>query len=324
MNDTTTQPNGTAVDTRKPTVELVTGRRVFATLALAGVALGAIAASATDFDSIPLVTPGATFDAEGAFIPEAPEWTADSHEIMLTPLGTKAVKNAAGEVTKPAKLIALVFCPIPTVDAASMDIAGLAALNEVWRKEMNHRAVRKLRNAENVQAAATEMPLSLESFVTAQDSGPSGLDAFDDHWLTVSTVLAKQVPAWAARFPGGKGKAAIRGAVENAAKAKAMFGELEAFGNPSQSLFVRLLQTTIKLATKAGQDVALLNAWLTSRDAQTFDVSAEVTDTGTLDGMFDDLLAEPTEAEDSTDDAGNDDGDPPVTDAATAEANASE
>ena len=319
MNDTTTQTNGTPVDSRKPTVELVTGRRVFATLALAGVALGAIAAASTDFDSIPLVTPGASFDETGAFIPEAPEWTADSHEIMLAPLATKAVKAADGTVTKPAKLIALVFCPIPTVDAASADDAGLLALNEVWRKEMNHRAVRKLRNSENVQAAASEMPLSLESFVTAQDSGPSGLEAFDDHWLTVSQVLAKQVPAWAARFPGGKGKASIRGAVENAAKAAALFGELEAFGKPAQSLFVRLLQTTVKLATKAGQDVTLLDAWLKTRDAQTYDQTAEATDTGSLDGMFDDLLAEPdapTEGDES-----EPEGDPPTTDDATAEAN---
>lgn len=308
--------------TLKPTVELVTARRVFATLALAGAALGAIAAAATDFDSIPLVTPGAGFDDEGAFVPAAPEWTSETHEIMLAPLATKAVKNAAGEVTKPAKLIALVFCPIPTVDAASTDDAGIIALNEVWRKEMNHRAVRKLRNSENVQAAASEMPLSLESFVTAQDSGPSGLEAFDDHWLTVSQVLAKQVPAWAARFPGGKGKASIRGAVENAAKASALFGELESFGNPAQSLFARLLQTTVKLATKAGQDVTLLNAWLETRDAQTYDQSAEVTDTGSLDGMFDDLLAEPTEAADESE--GDPEGDPPTTDEATAEANETE
>lgn len=321
MNDTT-QTNGAAASTLKPTVELVTGRRVFATLALAGVALGAIAAAATDFDSIPLVTPGASLDEEGAFVPEAPEWTAETHEIMLAPLATKAVKNAAGEITKPAKLIALVFCPIPTVDAASTDDAGIIALNEVWRKEMNHRAVRKLRNSENVQAAASEMPLSLESFVTAQDSGPSGLEAFDDHWLTVSQVLAKQVPAWAARFPGGKGKASIRGAVENAAKATALFGELEAFGTPAQSLFARLLQTTVKLATKAGQDVTLLNAWLETRNAQTYDQSAEVTDTGSLDGMFDDLLAEPDEVADESE-GGNDD-DPPTTDDATGEAAATE
>lgn len=317
MNDTTQNP---AADTRKPTVELVTGRRVFPDLAAAGVALGAIAAASLDFDSIQLVTPGATFNETGEFIPEAPEWTAESHEIMLAPLATKAVKNAAGEVTKPAKLIALVFCPIPTVDAASTDDAGILALNEVWRKEMNHRAVRKLRNSENVQAAASEMPLSLESFVTAQDSGPSGLEAFDDHWLTVSTVLAKQVPAWAARFPGGKGKASIRGAVENAAKANALFGELESFGNPAQSLFVRLLQTTVKLATKAGQDVTLLNAWLATRDSQVYDQTAEVTDTGTLDDMFNDLLADPAESDADTDGDGTD-GDPPAVDDATGEAN---
>ncbi len=319
-----TQPTTPATATPeapKPTVELVTSRRVFANLELAGTALAAIAAAASDFDSVTFVTPGASF-VDGEFVPEAPEWTAETHEIMLAPLATKTEKNAAGEVTKPARLIALVFCPIPTVDAVSADDKGLTALTEVWRKEMNHRAVRKLRGAENVMAASSEMPISLESFVTSQEGGPSGLAAFDDHWLLYSQVLAKKAPAWGARFPGGKGKAAIRGAIENSAKAKALFPELEAFGPKEESLFVRLLKGTIGAATKAGQDVTLLQAWLDTRDAQTYDAQEAATGDLDLDSLFADMGEDEATTEEGAD--SNDDGDPPVASEETAEAEATE
>jgi hypothetical protein len=267
---------------------------------------------------VPIVSPGASFDAEGAFIPEAPEWTAETHEIMLAPLATKAVKDKDGNVTKPAKLLALVFSPIPTLDALTTDDKGLSMVAEVIRKELNHRSVRKLRTAENLMAAATEMPLSIESFAESQTgAGSTGLVAFDDHWLVYSQALAKKVPAWSARFPGGKGKAAIRSAIENAAKASALFPELEAFGEPAQSLFVRLLQGVIKAATEAGQDTALLSAWLDTRDQQTYDPSAEAATDLDLDSLFDDMATEADDAEEG-------EGDPPTATEEAAEADSAE
>ena len=335
MNDTTTtqepQTNAPTGEAAKPangdskpktTLDLVPERRTFPTLEEAGVALAAIAEQATDFESVTIVAPGASFGG-GEFVPEAPEWTADSHEIMLAPLATKAVKDKDGNVTKPSRLIALVLCPIPTVDAVSADDKGIIALNEVWRKEMNHRAVRKLRNAENVLAAASEMPLSLESFVTSQTGGPSGLAAFDDHWLIYSQALAKKVPAWQARFPGGKGKAAIRGAVENAAKATALFPELESFGAKEESLFVRLLQGTIGAATKAGQDTTLLQAWLDTRDAQTYDEKADATADLDLDSLFADMGEDEDESE-TGDDTGEGTDDEATPTPAAVEANEQE
>jgi hypothetical protein len=325
-------------DAAKPklTIDLVPERRTFATLELAGAALAAIAEQSSDFDSVTIVAPGASFNDEGEFVPEAPEWTAETHEIMLAPLATKAVKAAAdgpngvkaGDVIKPAKLIALVFTPIPTLDALTTDDKGLAMVAEVIRKELNHRAVRKLRTAENVLAAASEMPLSIESFATAQTGGASGLAAFDDHWLLYSQALAKHKtvgPVWGARFPGGKGKPAIRAAIENAAKAKALFPELEAFGPEGKetSLFVRLLQGVIKAATEAGQDTTLLQAWLDTRDQQTYEPGSEAAQSDDLDfdTLFDDMA--PGESE-GTDGDGTDDGDPPTATDATGEAETSE
>lgn len=307
----------------KPTIELVPERRVFANLEAAGVALGAIAAAASDWDSVTIVAPGASFNDESEFVPEAPEWTAETHEIMLAPLATKAVKDKDGNVTKPAKLIALVFTPIPTLDALTTDDKGLVMVAEVIRKELNHRAVRKLRTAENVLAAASEMPLSIESFATSQaGGGTSGLAAFDDHWLTYSQALAKHKTVgavWGARFPGGKGKAAIRSAIENKAKAEALFPELESFGpeGKEQSLFVRLLQGVLKAATDAGQDTTLLQAWLDTRDQQTYEPGDETAAEVDFDSLFDDMA--PAE---SDEDEGE--GDPPTADDSTAEANTAE
>lgn len=322
MNDTTTTQTEAATpaaEAKKATLDLVPDRRIFADLAAAGVALAAIAEQASDFANVQIVAPGATFDAEGNFVPEAAEWTADSHEIMLAPLATKAVKDSDGKVTKPARLIALVLSPIPTLDALTADDKGLAMVAEVIRKELNHRAVRKLRTAENVLAAATEMPLSIESFATSQAGGTAtGLVAFDEHWLLYSQALAKKVPAWAARFPGGKGKAAIRGAVENAAKAQALFPELESFGEAG-SLFVRLLQGVINKATAASQDTTLLQAWLDTRDQQTYDAATDAAEAVDFDALFDDMGSE-SEAEAEGDDAG----DPPTVTDETAEAETTE
>lgn len=288
-NTTTAQPEHT---TGKPTIELVTDRRTFATLEEAGAALASIAQDSTDFDSVKLLAPASRIDEEGAFIPEAPEWTAPTHEIMLAPLTTKAKKDAAGKITTPARLIGLVLCPIPTAEAVFEDEKGRATLLDVWRKEMNHRAVRKLRNAENVEAATVEMPLSLESFVTSQTGGgSSGLAAFDDFWLPYSQAMAEKVPQWAARFPGGKGKAHIRSAIENAAKAAALYPELESYGKNGESLFARLLAAITKKAESAGKDVALLRQWADTRNAQTYDPASESTvDAADLDDLFADMV----------------------------------
>jgi hypothetical protein len=305
LNTMTTDTTQTA-GALKPTVELVTERRCYPTLELAGVALAAIAAQASDFDSITLVAPGASF-VEGEFTPTAPEWTSESHEIMLAPLATKAARDSAGNVTKPARLIALVLAPIPTVDALSADTKGLETLVEVWRKEANHRAVRKLRTAENVLAAASEMPLSLESFVTSQSGGgTSGLTAFDAHWLVYSQALAAKVPAWAARFPGGKGKAAIRGALENAARAAALFSELESWGGKGESLFARMIRGLIAQATKEAQPTELLESWLATRDSQTYDASTSSSADIDLDDLFADMEGEGEgEGEDGPGDSDN-------------------
>ena len=291
MTDTTTRPESEAADTKaKPTIELVTDRRTFPTLDEAGAALAAIAQEASDFDSVKILAPAASFTDEGEFVPEADEWTAPTHEIMLAPLSTKAKKNADGKVTTPARLIGLVLAPIPTLEAVMADEKARAAAEDVWRKEMNHRAVRKLRTAENVLAAVVEMPLSLESYTTSQTGGgTSALAAFDDYWLPYSQAMATKVPKWAARFPGGKGKAHIRAAIENAARAAALYPELESYGKQGESLFARLLRAITAKAESEGKDVALLKQWAETRDSQTFEISDE----GTLDEeALDDLFAD--------------------------------
>jgi hypothetical protein len=317
MTDTTapaTTPDGESAG--KPTIELVKDRRVFADLETAGAALASIAQDSNDFASVKLLCPGATFTEEGEFVPEAPEWTAETHEIMLAPLTTKAVKDKAGKVTKPASLTGLVLCPIPTAAAVFADDTHRNALLEVWQKEMNHRAVRKLRNAENPETAVAEMPLSLESFCTSQaGGGVSAIAAFDDHWLPFSQAMAQKVPQWAARFPGGKGKAHIRAAIENAAKAAALYPELESYGKSGESLFARILKAIIAKATREGQDTALLAKWLETRDQMEYDATTEATlDNEALDDLFADFApeAEGDESESDTDaDSDEDEGDAP-------------
>ena len=290
MSNTETAP----ATESKTIADLVPERRTFADLESAGVALAAIASEAADFGTVPFLAPGAAFNEEGEFIPTAPEWTSGTHEIMLTTLTTKAQKDKDGNVTKPAQTLGLVFCPIPTVEAVQSDPKGLETLLDVWRKEMNHRAVRKLRGAENMTAAVAEMPLSLESFVTSQSGGgTSGLAPWDKYLKDYSAAIAERVPAWNARFNRGQGKAAIRAAVENAARAAAIYPELEEAG-----LFARLLQAIIKRAVADGMDTSLLQTWLDTRDQQTYDAATEVTlDSDALDDLFADLASDEDEGE---------------------------
>jgi hypothetical protein len=287
MTNTTNEATTEATPALAKTVaDLVPERRTFPTLEAAGVALAAIAAEARDFADVPLLAPGATFSDEGEFIPTAPEWTSETHEIMLTTLGTKAQKDKDGNTVKEAVTLGLVFCPIPTVAAVQEDATGLATLLDVWRKEMNHRAVRKLRGAENMTAAVAEMPLTLDSFVTSQSGGgTSGLAPFEKYFKDYSKALAKKVDAYNKRFKDGNGKAAIRAAMENAAKASALYPELESAG-----LFARLLAAIISRATAEGMDCTLLQTWLDTREAQTYTVEAvEISDD---DDLFADMLDE--------------------------------
>lgn len=278
----------------KTIADLLPTRRTFKTLDEAGVALAAIASEAADFESVPLLAPGAGFNEEGDFIPTAPEWTAESHEIMLTTLGTKAKKDKDGNTVKAAQTLGLVFCPIPTVAAALADTKGAEELLEIWRKEMNHRAVRKLRAAENMTAAVAEMPLTLDSFVTSQSGGgTSGLAPFEKYFKTYSETLASKVPAYNKRFPKGNGKAAIRAAMENAALAAALYEELEAAG-----LFAKLLGAIINRAKAEGMDTTLLQAWLDTRESQTYEVAAIELDDE--EDLFADLMGDEDEDEDES------------------------
>lgn len=291
MTDTNTTAAAPAAESKKTLAELLPTRRTFKTLEEAGVALAAIANDAADFESVPLLAPGAGFNDDGDFIPSAPEWTSPTHEIMLTTLGTKAVRDKDKNIVKPAVTLGLVFCPIPTVQAALDDEKAAAELLEIWRKEMNHRAVRKLRSAENMTAAVAEMPLTLDSFVTSQSGGgTSGLAPFEKYFKTYSETLASRVPAYNKRFPKGAGKAAIRAAMENAALARALYEELEAAG-----LFARLLGAIINRARADGMDTTLLQAWLDTREQQTYEVAAiEIDDE---EDLFADLMADESDDE---------------------------
>lgn len=286
--NTTSKPEAEA-PAKKTIAELLPSRRTFPTLEAAGAALAAIAAEAADFESVPLLAPGAGFNEEGDFIPIAPEWTSPTHEIMLTTLGTKAVRDKDKNVIKPAVTLGLVFCPIPTTAAALADPKGADELNEIWRKEMNHRAVRKLRGAENMTAAVAEMPLTLDSYVTSQSGGgTSGLAPFEKYFKDYSETLASKVPAYNKRFPKGAGKAAIRAAMENAALAAALYEELEKAG-----LFAKLLGAIINRAKAEGMDTTLLQAWLDTREQQTYEVAAIELDDE--EDLFADLMADESE-----------------------------
>ena len=290
----------------------------------------------TGFDDAAGVRPfitGLTADAEGNATID-PAAYPDSHEVMiakLTELGDVTTDAKGEKVRGATRTVALVLHPIPKVETflglapvqvlnddgtPAVDDDGapimapaalpagesLAELREIIRKEMQHRAVRPLRilkgnyaDESAVAEAQDKMPQTLAEYISGTRTGSGLLDAFNKHAVEAldrfKKLDGKNKAVGEAFTRANLKKATLRQALSNAAYASSEHGRLESAG-----LFVRFIHALIAKAKQDGLSIATYEAWLETRDAQTYDPSA--IDMAALD--LGDLFAEDsTEAADA-------------------------
>ena len=155
-------------------------RSIFATPELATAYLAQCAESFSDFADIPAALVG--IDSEGNFDPEI---YTDQTEVMVATLrAEKQIK-------------AIVVTAVPILDALLAREDGRAWAQKIIHKELNHVAVRPLREAANIAAVVSEMPTTLDGYIASGRDGGSGLmEAFNALYKSTNELLSEKSAAW--------------------------------------------------------------------------------------------------------------------------------
>jgi hypothetical protein len=290
MTDTNTaaapaaDSNATKAPKPKTTFENMSARKTFADSASMLAYLAACGEKFTDFNSedqtiiIPFVTEDGEIDSD--------KFDAPGYESMVATLKERGATS----------LKAIVVTPIPTLDLLLESDDGRQFVQEIVRKELNHRAVRQLRVAENPATVADQIPYSVESF-TSSSRGDAGIvEAYNELYKHVNDTLSKASPAWKRRKLT---KSELRAALESKAFALDSYPELEEAG-ANGSLFVMALKLGAMTAEKKGLDPTIFNRWLESRDAAAYEATAEEDEALDFDSLAEAMLAEPKAADSDT------------------------
>lgn len=270
--------NATATDSKEPKAKTVAegmaSRRIFDSIAAANVYLNASAAAFSDFGDIDIAAPG--MDEEGNFSAEV---YPDSMDVMVSTL------KAGGKVK------AIVVAPIPRIDALLESEAGRLWVSKILHKELNHVAVRSLRDAEDVSTMVDQMPTTLDGYITSGREGGGGImEAFDELYKLINSTLGQKLAVWQkARFI----KSELKKALESKGYASEYYPALEDY--KGESLFVLALNLGIAAAKRKGLDPTIFERWAATRDAKAFNPAEPEDDDAdelNLDSLTDALLDE--------------------------------
>jgi predicted DNA-binding protein YlxM (UPF0122 family) len=271
-------------DTRKLTREGMAAYRTFDSPEAANEYLAKCGTDFRDFADQPFVFKGV--DAEtGEYDPEI---YTDDMRVRVAVL-----KNRAEEKGKPSTIRAIVIGPVPSLDSMLSDEAGRDFLAKLWDKESNHILVRPLREADDLTTAAEAMPVSRAAFITSQRDTGGAFESYDKHYKLIGDTMAKRSKLWE-KAKKLLTKSELRKAFESRGFALEYFSGLEDRGD-KPSLFVFALELAKKLAEANGDDPAIFDKWLATRNAQTFDAGTDDDDDLSLDDLTADIVAaEPT------------------------------
>ena len=168
---------------------------------------------------------------------------------------------------------ALLF-PIPRIEDSIPNFADLAEpvqslLNDVWVKEICHRAQRPTRNIihENVRgeqflAAVGEISTTIEALTTKRAGGSTPLYEAFNALVEPTRKGLMEVPSWAACKLT---KDLLRQAFSNAAFARVFYPKQERKGH-----LVKVLEYMIATAQEQGLEPGILQTWYTTRDDQEY------------------------------------------------------
>lgn len=236
-------------------------------------------------EQLPLHMFGFQMDSEGEVTAkEGEEWPEGFNAAVILLQRQEEVDDGEGGLKKKQIPHTILLRPFPTVEQLLADGAGEKMIRSVLEKELNHRAVRPLRTADNLAAVLGEVPASIAAFCSSgRESGGAILGAYNDLYAQVHDYVKGKIDRVSrARLI----KAEMKKCLENTSYANHYYTALEEAND-----FKTLLSCFIALGKKKGVDVTIFESWAATRDEQSFD-GAESDDEGLttedlLDGLID-------------------------------------
>lgn len=287
-----------AEETKKTVAKDMPNRRVFGSVGEAKEYLGGCADLYSDWgdESIPFAAVGV--NEEGDFDESIYN---DSMDVMVAKLTKQKTEKAAGGVK------AIVVAPIPKLDLTSAGDEALQGwIRRILHKELNHVAVRALREAEDVSTVIDQMPTTVTGYIESAQVSGGIMEAFNELYKLINGTLGAKVPVWAKyRLI----KSELKKAMESKGYAMEIYPALEDYrGN---SLFEVAIQLGQASAKRKGLDPAIFDRWAETRATKKYDPAAptdEDEDELDIGNLTDSLLADDAEAEESTDADADDSG----------------
>jgi hypothetical protein len=282
MDTPANEVTATASESKAPKVKTVAddmaSRRIFPNITEATAYLQAANTEFSDFPK--LVESGglaaAGMDEEGDF--DSAIYTPET-AVMV------ALLRRQGKGVK-----AIVVAPIPTLDQLLANEGGWQWVDRIIQKELNHVAVRHLREAEDVSTVVDQIPTTLEAYITSSRDGGGGImETFDELYKNINATLAAKLPVWAKmRFT----KSELKKAMESKGYASEYYSATEDY--KGRSLFVDAINLGILVSKRKGLDPTIFERWLTTRDNKAFTAGDESDeDEGfDLEALTDSLLSE--------------------------------
>jgi hypothetical protein len=242
--------------------------------------LNASGSTFTDFGDYPLAAPG--IDDEGNF--DSDVYT-DEMDVMVALLRNKS------------KVKCIVVAPVPTLDSILSDAAGTDWATKILHKEMNHVAVRALREADDVSTVVDQIPTTRLGYIESNRGDGGILESFAELYKPVNATLSAKFPVWAkARLI----KSELRKAFESKGYAQEFYAALEDY--KGQSLFVVGLGLAIATAKRKGLDPTIFERWLATRDQKVYTPGEQQEadeDEFNVDSLTEALLAETKDTPDA-------------------------
>lgn len=241
------------VNTKVPVLtvaEDMDSRRIFSTVTDAENYLNKCAADFSDFATTPLAAVGLP---DGEFDPTI---YTDGMEVMVATLR----KAKAG-------IKAIVVAPVPSLNLLLADSAGRDWIKRIIEKELNHVAVRSLREAEDISTVVDQIPTTMAAYISSARESSGIMDTFNELYKSLNSTLSAKIPVWAkARLVKGE----LKKCLESKGYSDEYYPALENRGEGKDSLFVVALNLGIAGAKAKGMDATIFERWAATRNAKAF------------------------------------------------------
>lgn len=238
-------------------------RTFYATPADAVAFLAKQAEEISDLATVPQKFVGIDVTEEGLVFD--PAVYTDQTRVMIVVLKNRV---AQGD-TKTSAVKCLLIAPAPTLEAILASSEGTEWAQRILDKEINHVAVRNLRDADNIDSVQN-IPTTLNDYISSARASGGVLDAFNELYRDVSKVMANGFRVWA-KF--GPKKADFKNALASRSFAVEFFPALE--DREKGSLFVAALHLFIRAGEKQSLDVSIFKKWLETRDQTNIETDAD-------------------------------------------------